>query len=178
MVAGVLIGVRLIGKFSNRQFNLAIGVLAVMFVVFQLLKEKIYRAEGAFSPSHRTGVPFGIGAGITSTIAHGAGPLVSLFLIPQKLSKEFFVGTSVLIFTWINWIKMPFFIQQGIVTRETLWTGLYYFPLVPIGVWLGVWLNRKVSERSFLKLVYLITFLAGLQLIFNFDLGHLFRTGK
>src|SRR6266566_4722800 len=59
VVAGVIIGVRLIGKFSNRQFNLAIGLLAVLFVLFQLMKDKIYRAEGVFSPNHRTGVPFG-----------------------------------------------------------------------------------------------------------------------
>jgi len=171
VIVGVVIGVRLMGRFSNRELNIAIGVLAVLFVVFQLLKEKIYRAEGAFCPSHRTGVPFGIGAGITSAFAHGAGPLVSMFLIPQRMSKELFVGTSVLVFTWINWIKMPFFIHQGIITRDTALTGLWYLPLVPIGVWLGLWLNRKVSEPLFLNLVYVITFLAGLQLMFDFNLA-------
>jgi uncharacterized protein len=177
VVAGVLVGVHLIGRFSSREFNIAIGVLAVFFVVFQLLKEKIYSAEGIFSPTHKTGVPFGIASGITSTFAHGAGPVVSMFLIPQKMPKEIYVGTSVLVFTWINWIKMPFFVYQGIITRETLLTGLYYFPLVPLGVWLGIWLNRRVSEQLFLKLVYIITFLSGLQLIFNFDLGKLFGIG-
>src|SRR5438046_1194109 len=150
VVVGVLIGVRLINRFSNRELNIAIGLLAVLFVLFQIAKEKIYRAEGAFSPGHGTGVPFGIGAGITSTFAHGAGPLVSMFLIPQKLSKELFVGTSVLIFTWVNWIKMPFFIHQGIITGETLLTGLYYFPLVSLGVLLVLWLIRIVSARLFL----------------------------
>ena len=80
-----------------------------------------------------------------------------------------------LVFTWVNWIKMPFFIQQGIINRETLWTGLYYFPLVPLGVWLGVWLNRKFSEAFFLKAVYLLTFLTGLQLIFDFRLERIFE---
>jgi uncharacterized membrane protein YfcA len=67
---------------------------------------------------------------------------------------------------------MPFFVAQGIITRETLLTGLYYLPLIPIGVWLGVWLNRKVPEKLFLQLVYLFTLLTGLQLIFNLHLGH------
>ena len=44
-----------------------------------------------------------------------------------------------------------------------------FLPLVPVGVWLGVWLNRRVSEKLFLKLVYAMTFLTGLQLIFNFN---------
>jgi len=46
--------------------------------------------------------------------------------------------------------------------------------LVPIGVWLGVWLNRKVSEALFTRLIYGFTLLTGLQLIFNVDLRKLF----
>ena len=41
-----------------------------------------------------------------------------------------------------------------------------YLPLIPIGVALGVWLNRRVPERWFMRLVYLFTFLTGLQLVF------------
>ena len=123
VIVGVIIGVQLIAKFSPRQLNVVIGLLAVLFVVFQLVKEKIFRAEGAFEPNHWIGIPCGVGAGITSTFAHGAGPIVSVFLIPQNLPKEIYVGTSVLVFTWINWIKMPFFIAKGIITRETLMTG-------------------------------------------------------
>jgi uncharacterized membrane protein YfcA len=175
VVIGVVIGAQLIGRFSARQLNLAIGLLAVSFVAFQFVKEKIWRAEGAFAPNHLIGVPSGIGAGITSTFAHGAGPVVSLFLIPQQMPKEIYVGTTVLVFTWINWIKLPFFFQQRIITRETLLTGLHYLALIPLGVWLGVWLNRKVSERLFLRLVYAMTLLTGLQLIFNFNLAALLK---
>ena len=175
VVVGVVIGARLIGRFSARELNVAIGVLAVLFVVFQFVKEKIWRAEGAFAPNHLVGVPSGIGAGITSTFAHGAGPVVSLFLIPQQMPKEIYVGTTVLVFTWINWIKLPFFLDQHIITRETLLTGLRYLPLIPLGVWLGIWLNRKVSERLFLRLVYSMTLLTGLQLIFNFNIAALLR---
>lgn len=174
VVAGVVIGVHLIGRFSARELNLAIGLLAVLFVIFQLVKERIFAAEGAFAPNHRIGVPCGVAAGITSTFAHGAGPVVSVFLIPQRLPKEVYVGTTVLVFTWINWIKMPFFVANGIITGKTLWTGLWYLPLIPIGVWLGVWLNRKFSEHGFLRVVYAMTFLTGVQLIFNFNLARLF----
>jgi uncharacterized protein len=189
VVVGVFIGVQLVGRFSPRQMNMAIGALAVAFVGFQLLKEWVFRAEGVFSPNHPVGVPCGVGAGITSTFAHGAGPLVSMFLIPQQMPKQIYVGTTVLVFTWINWIKLPFFCldrsvvdlpffaPQAIITRETLKMSLTFLPLIPVGVWLGVWLNRKFSEQAFLKVVYLLTFLTGLQLIFNLDLGKLFRGG-
>lgn len=168
VVVGVILGVQLIGRFSARELNIAIGLLAVTFVAFHVVKEWIFKAEGAFEPNHAIGLPCGVGAGITSTFAHGAGPVISMFLIPQRLPKEIFVGTNVLIFTWVNWIKLPFFLGNHIITPETLVISAWYFPLIPVGVWLGVWLNRRVSEGLFAQLIYLFTFLAGLQLIFNF----------
>jgi uncharacterized membrane protein YfcA len=177
VVAGVLVGVRFFESFSPRQLNLTIGLLAIAFVAFQVAKESIFRAEGAFAPNHWVGVPSGVGAGITSTIAHGAGPLVAVFIIPQRLPKEIYVGTTVLVFSWINWLKLPFFVidrsminwpvfsRQGVITPETLRMSLCFLPLVPLGVWAGIWLNRKFSERIFARAVCVLTFLAGLELV-------------
>jgi len=173
VVAGILIGAPMINQFSPRQLNAIIGALALGFVIFQFVKERIFRAEGTFAPNYLIGIPSGIGAGVTSTFAHGAGPIVSVFLIPQQMPKEIYVGTTVLVFSWINWLKMPVFVAQGIITRETLLAGLAYLPLIPVGVWAGVWLNRRFSERLFLRLVYALTFLAGLQLLLNFNLARL-----
>lgn len=175
VIAGVGLGSQLFNLLSPRGLNLCIGVIAVVFVLFQFVKEWVFRAEGTFSPTPALGLPFGIGAGVTSTIAHGAGPVVMMFLVPQKLPKEIFVGTMTLVFTWINWVKVPFFAAASVITAETLQTALIYAPLVPLGVWVGVWLNRKMSERFFLQAVYVITFLAGLQLIGDWDLGKLLR---
>jgi uncharacterized membrane protein YfcA len=175
VVIGVILGVQLIDRFSPRQLNVVIGLFAVSFVIFQFAKNAIFKAEGSFAPSHKLGIPFGIAAGVTSSFAHGAGPVVSMFLIPQRLPKEAFVGSMALIFTWINWIKMPFFVWKGFVTLETLRVGLLFVLLVPAGVWLGVLLNRRVSETLFSRLVYLFTFIAGVQLLFNFNWTHLLK---
>lgn len=181
VIVGIVVGVQLIDRFSARELNIAIGIIAVTFVVFQFVKERIFRAEGAFAPNHRVGVPIGLATGITSTFAHGAGPVMSMFLIPQRLPKEVFVATNVLIFTFVNWLKMPFFCidqsqvplpvfaPQALITRETLITSAVFFPLVPIGVWLGVWLNRRISEKAFLKVVYALLFVTGLELIIQFE---------
>jgi uncharacterized membrane protein YfcA len=175
VVVGVVVGAHLMNRFSSRQLNAVIGLLAVLFVVFQVARDYIFRAEGVFRPNALIGLPFGLGTGLTSTFAHGAGPVVSMFLVPQRLAKETYVGTTVLIFTWVNWIKVPFFVQQGVITRQTLWAALLYLPLVPMGVWLGLWLNRKFSEELFLKAVYAITLLTGLQLLLDFNLARLLR---
>jgi uncharacterized membrane protein YfcA len=187
VVIGVIIGVQLVGQFSPRQLNIAIGLIALLFVAFQLTKEKLFRTEGAFAPNHSIGIPCGIGMGITSTFAHGAGPVAAMFLMPQRLPKEIFVGTSVLLFTFVNWIKLPFFCvdrsmvdlplfaPQALITSETLLTSAKFFPLVPLGVWVGVWLNRRFSEKNFVRVIYAILLITGLQLIFNLDLAAPFR---
>lgn len=181
VIVGVVIGVQLVDDLKPRQLNIVIGCIAVAFVVFQLAKEKIFAAEGAFAPNYKVGIPCGVGAGITSAISHGAGPLIALFLIPQRMPKEVFVATNVFIFTWINWIKLPFFAidrslvplplfaRQPLITPETLLLSAKYFALVPLGVWLGVWMNRRFSEKAFVNFVYAALFLTGLELIFRFE---------
>ena len=171
VVLGVLLGVNGMGEFSPRQLNQIIGLLAVLFVLFQLAKEYLFQRREIFQPNHLAGAGCGVLAGITSTFAHGAGPVVAFFVIPQRLPKEIYVGTTILIFTWINWIKVPFFLHHRLITSETLRESLTFLPLIPIGVWLGVWLNRKVPEKKFLSLVYLLTLATGVQLLFNFDLA-------
>lgn len=168
VVVGVVAGVHFIGRFSPRELNIAIGLIAVVFVVFQVLRERIFRAEGAFHPNHTVGVPCGVAAGVTSSFAHGAGPVVSMFLVPQKLPKEIYVGTTVLVFTWINWIKVPFFVANDVITRATVLKSLLFLPLIPVGVWAGVRLNQRFSERGFARFVLVAIFLTGLQLLFNF----------
>ena len=187
VVVGVVIGVQLIGQFSPRQLNFAIGLIAVLFVGFQVIKDRLFRAEGAFTPNHRVGLPCGIGVGITSTFAHGAGPVAAMFLMPQRLPKETFVGTNILVFTFVNWIKLPFFCvdrslvdlpvfaSEALITPATLLMSAKFFPLVPLGVWLGVWLNRRFSEAGFVRMIYAILLVTGLQLLCNFDLAALFR---
>lgn len=167
VVIGVVVGVHFVGRFSARELNFAIGAIAVAFVLFQVFRERIFRAEGAFKPNHAVGLPCGIATGITSTFAHGAGPVVSMFLVPQRLPKEVYVGTTVLVFTWVNWIKVPFFVANDVITRATLMHSLVFLPLVPAGVWLGVWLNRRFSERAFAGIVLVTLFLTGLQLMLN-----------
>ena len=183
VVVGVLLGVQLIGRFSARELNLAIGLLAVVFVSFQLVKDLVFRAEGVFAPNYPLGWACGIGAGITSTFAHGAAPVMSMFLIPQRLPKTLYVGTTVLVFIWVNWIKLSFYCldrkligwswlpAEAIINARTLSASATYLILVPAGVWLGIWLNRRISEDRFVWVIYTLTFLAGVELIVNFDLA-------
>ena len=176
VVVGVAVGAMLIDRFTPRQLNFCIGIIAIAFVVFQGARKKFDVLAGRLHPTATTGLPFGVAAGVTSTFAHGAGPVVSIFLMAQHLPKEIFMGTQVLVFTWVNWIKLPFFAGTGIITRETVVTGLWFLPVIPLGIWLGLWMNRKMSEAMFLKVAYAVLFLSGIYLVFDMQPGRWFRS--
>ncbi len=165
IVIGVAIGAQLFRRFSPAQLNFIIGLMAVLFVLFQFVKHILSSAPTPFKPRQPYGCLAGIGAGLTSTFAHGAGPVVTAFLLPQQMPKEIYTGTNVLIFTCINWIKVPFFIYAGMIQAPTLRVSAVFFPLVPLGVWLGVWLNRNIPDKWFPPLVYALTLATGIQLI-------------
>ena len=161
---GTIVGLMLMDRFSPRQMNITIGVICIVFVAFQFAKEQIFKAEGIFAPNHQIGIPCGIGAGITSTFANGAGPLIAMFLIPQRLPKEIYVGTTVLVFAWIDWIKFVFFIPDKLYAADGCLFGITF-------IFRASWsLDRSLAQQTipeqiFIKVVYLFTFLAGLQLI-------------
>ena len=180
ILIGIIIGVQLFGRFTADHLNFIIGILSLSFVGFQMGKKYIFRRSkksGPFIPTWKLGVPYGIFAGLTSTFAHGAGPVVTMFLLPQRMSKEHYMGTTIFIFTFINAFKLPFFIidqgmidlpflaPRGIINAETLKIALYCSPLVPLGVWAGIWMNKKFTDTQFVKIIYLLTGLAGLDLI-------------
>ena len=166
-LAGIAVGLTLIGKLDDHGLRRFIGGVAVAFIGIQWLRDALNAHPEKYHPKHWHGALFGLAAGVTTTIAHAAGPVVAMFLIPQRLTKEFFVGTTVLVFALINWIKMPFFFWQGICSVETLKQSLWLMPAVPVGVWIGVWCNRKLSPTWFMRAIYVTVFATGLELLFR-----------
>ncbi|HIG31227.1 MAG TPA: sulfite exporter TauE/SafE family protein [Verrucomicrobiales bacterium] len=167
ILIGTLIGTQLIGRFPPQIFNTILGILAVVFVLFQVIGKLITnRSAGRFEGTG-WGFIFGTAAGVTSTFAHGAGPVIAIYLIPKNLPKKVFVGTNAFIFCIINWIKVPFFFLVGAINKTTLLWGLSFMALVPIGTVVGIWLSGKIPEKQFLRIIYLTTFLAGVKLIWN-----------
>jgi uncharacterized membrane protein YfcA len=40
-------------------------------------------------------------------------------------------------------------------------------PLAPLGVYAGVWLHRRVSDRFFFRLMYVVLFAVGCRLLYD-----------
>ena len=98
-------------------------------------------------------------------IAHAGGPPFQIYVIPQRLPRDLFVGTGVMFFAAVNLIKVPPYIALGQFTSANLLTSVALFPLAIASTWAGVWLVRRFSSERFYDVVYVLLFLLGCKLV-------------
>ncbi|MDP8244268.1 MAG: sulfite exporter TauE/SafE family protein [Candidatus Hinthialibacter antarcticus] len=173
LLPGVVIGITLasffIGRFSNEQMKFGIGVISILFVVYQLGKAWIMKELTDYKPKAWHGWLFGAGVGLTSTFAHAAGPVATMYLFPQNLGRQLYVGTTVVLFTIVNALKLVPFAIMGLISLDGLSTSAMLLPIVPIGTLLGVWMNKHMNETAFNSVIYVVLFLVGLQYTTGFN---------
>lgn len=174
---GIVLGAAVwwrIGAEGVAQYETAIkrfvGVIAVAFACYIVGKESAMAWITRYRPGLKSAIGMGVAAGFTSTIAHAAGPFVSLYLFAQDLGKTLFVGTVAWTFTLINLTKLPFYAGVGLIHKDVLVFDLTLVWLIPIGSYLGKWLHYRVSESTFNRIVCVLTLISGIQLVFDIPL--------
>jgi hypothetical protein len=165
---GIAAGTLAFGTLDERWLRLAVGAIAVAFaldwVVGALRRRAPDRSEGT-RPSARGGALWGAVAGFTSTLAHAGGPPVAVYLLPQRLSPTLYVGTTVVVFTLVNYVKLVPYAWLGQLGSGNLATSLLLLPLAPLGVRLGRWLHDRLDETLFYRVAYGLLLLSGLALV-------------
>ncbi len=159
-------GVETYGDYIKR----FVGVMAVFLAFYILAKEASLEWVRGKKAGPRIGWAAGIFAGFSSTIAHAAGPIVSLFVFSQDMGKTLFVGTVAWTFTLINLTKLPVYVAVDLIDLSVLRFDLMLVPLVPLGSWLGKWMHYRVSESLFNRIIMTLTLITGLQLVFDVNL--------
>ena len=119
------------------------------------------------APDRRAGSFWAALSGFTSFVAHAGGPPLSVYLLPQNMDKTRFVGTTVIYFAFVNYLKLVPYSFLGQFSGENLLTSLILSPLAPLGMWLGIWLHRRIDEQLFYQTVYLMLAVVGLKLLYD-----------
>jgi uncharacterized protein len=166
MLAGSVFGVAAAGLgaayLSDAQVRLAVGAIGVVFVLYNWLARVPTTAR---QPSVASGVFWGAMAAFTSTIAQAGAPPFYVHILPQKLDKMTFVGTSLIFFALLNWMKLVPFVALGQFTAETLVASAALLPLAIATNFLGIWLVRRMPTELFYKLAYVLVFAISLELV-------------
>ncbi|MEM7532611.1 MAG: sulfite exporter TauE/SafE family protein [Chloroflexota bacterium] len=166
-----LIGIAIGGWFfhslsgNDALLRTSIGVLGLIFVLFQVSRAIIFGALEGYRFPTVVGLLIGGISGFTSTLVHAGGPPASVYLLPLKLPRQIFVGTILNLFFFMNYIKLIPYYSLGLLNVGNLTTILLLAPLAFVGVWIGLALNRRFNEKWFNRVIYTMLFLVSIQLV-------------
>ncbi|MGE5171255.1 MAG: sulfite exporter TauE/SafE family protein [Rudaea sp.] len=169
LALGIVVGWLVFTLVPGDHMRLVIGVIAVTFALNHLLGWARNRPPA--SPSWPRGVFWSSVSGLTSFIAHAGSAPVMAYLLPQRLDRTVYVGTTVWFFFASNYAKIVPYALLGQLDLGNLTTALVLLPLVPVGVKLGVVIQGRLDEKIFYRVSYWGLLGIGAKLLYDGTVG-------
>lgn len=166
-IAGVVLGWWYAASVSSNGVLICVGAIALLFGLYRLWAERGGRIAASSRSPAWVGTLFGVATGFTSQIAHAGGPPFQMWVMPRRLPRDAFIGTTAIFFAALNWIKVPAYVALGQFTRANALATLALLPFAIAGSLAGVWLIRKVAPERFYPLVYALMVVAGAKLLWD-----------
>lgn len=171
MLPGAILGVGLGWLFaasvSADSVLAAVGAISILFGAYRLWAERGGRIAAASNSPFWVGGMFGIATGFTSQIAHAGGPPYQMWVMPRRLPRDVFIGTTAIFFAALNWIKVPAYVALGQFTGSNMIATAVLLPLAILSSLAGVWLVRRVSAERFYTIVYALMVITGGKLLWD-----------
>jgi len=183
LLPGSVIGVGAAWLFAiylpNAAIALTVGAIALVFVLYSWLGAGLRAYLGrppaqARRPHAAMGILWGALSGFTSTLLQVGGPPFQIHMLPQRLEKFTLVGTTVIFFTILNWMKVIPYFALGQFSPRNLVTSVVLLPLAVATNFLGIWLVHKTSTETFYRIAYVLMLLIAVALLWQgwHGLGH------
>lgn len=166
-VVGIGLGYLLAATISEAAVMAVLGVISILFGAYRLWADHGGRISAAIDSPAWVGTLFGIATGFTSQIAHAGGPPFQMWVMPRKLDRDTFVGTSAIFFAVVNWMKVPAYAALGQFTLANAAATVILLPVAVLSSLAGVKLVRKVPMQRFYAIVYWLMIIAGAKLLLD-----------
>ena len=164
-LAGIGVGWATASFISDAGLALLIGLIGIGFCLNSWLRTS--STQEAPTPHTGWGRFWGALSGFTSFVSHAGGPPFQVYMLPQKLPKLVFAGTSTLFFAVINAAKLvPYqFIRP--YSSESLHQAAWLVPAALLGTVMGAWLTKRLADAWFFRLVQIGLFIVSLKLVWS-----------
>jgi len=164
-LVGIAIGWYMMGRLNEDVFRVLVGTIILSLTIVQVTR--LWRPKWFDKVPHSRSfaIMLGLLAGLTTMLANAAGPVVALYLVAVNLPKWELIGTSAWLFLVLNVLKLPISYQLDLITPSTLAINLVFAPAVPLGIFTGRWLVRRVSQTWFNSILLALTAVAAIRLI-------------
>ena len=166
-LVGIVVGTLLFEHMSAAVVRLIVGTVAIVFTLHYWINKRRTKGRELKNYPQSYGILAGSVAGFTSFVAHSGGPPMSMYLLRRSLDRTRFAATSVVFFAVVNYVKLVPYGWLGQLDADNLATSAALVVLAPIGVLIGVWMHKRVSDRFFFAFVYVLLFIVGLKLVYD-----------
>ena len=162
--AGIVMGYFALGRIDDHQAKVLIGMIILSMLAMHLWRR---RRPGAVDAEHAIWFApmLGVLAGFTTLVANAAGPLMAIYLLAMRLPKMEYMGTGAVFFLLMNWFKVPFMVNLGLINAASFSLNLWLAPVVFAGAWLGKKILVKMNQRLFENVALGLSAAAGLKLL-------------
>lgn len=162
-ILGVLVGWATASSVSDRMVSLMIGVMGVSFCLYTWLGKGAQKPPARISTAK--GLLWGTLSGFTSFVSHAGGPPFQIYILPQRLPKMVFAGTTTLVFAAVNLAKIIPYSMLHPYTASTLKVSLLLLPIAAFGTVVGKKLIERLSDKWFFLAVQIALFVLSIRLI-------------
>ena len=162
-IIGILFGTFTFQYTNENQIRIVVGAISIIFVLVSFIQ----RNNLLLKPTNLKGYFWSSIAGYTSFLIHAGNPPINFYMLPLKLDKVSFIGTMTLAFLVINVVKLIPYYYVGLLGPSNLIVSLMLLPLAFVSVLFGYFLQKKIPEKLFFNIVYILLFLSGCKLIFD-----------
>jgi uncharacterized membrane protein YfcA len=164
-ILGICIGYAAMERIDNVQVSRLIGAILLVMVGVHLWRKR--NAKDGDEVPHN--LPFvastGVTGGFTTLVANAAGPVMTLYLLAMRLPKMEFLGTGAWYFFLLNWFKVPFMTNLGLINARSLVAGIPLMICAIIGALFGKKLLPYINQHLFETLALAGTVLAAVKLL-------------
>jgi len=151
---------------SDEQLKPIIGVIVLGMLVVNWWRNRVAGDANSVPAQWWFAAVMGFLAGLTTMMANAAGPVMIVYLLAMRLPKIEFVGTSAWFFFIVNWLKVPFSVQLGLITVESIKLDLLMLPFIAAGAILGIVALKKMPQRIFEITIQVLAAAAAVKLLF------------
>jgi uncharacterized protein len=162
---GIAVGWATASITSDDLVTILVGVIGLAYCADAILKAR--RNLPPRPADVPRGLFWGAIAGFTSFVSHAGAPPYQMYVLPQRLEKMVYAGTTTIIFAIVNLMKLPPYWFLGQVNLASLETALYLSPIAILGAYVGYRLTKVIPQGLFFRFVELALFIVSLKLIYD-----------
>lgn len=144
--------------------TLLVGLIGLSYIITLLVKSRDAPPRPADIPR---GMFWGTIAGFTSFVSHTGGPPYQMYVLPQKMDKMVFAGTTTVLFAIVNALKLIPYWALGQFNPENLEFAAMLSPVAIIGAFAGYKFTSIIPDKVFFRLIETALAIVSVKLIYD-----------